>query len=838
MRKILMFLIGVFISCNIYSDKIPKQWKKSFYKKGKQKVYNGEELKTIGMPCGGIAAGQLYVRGDGTLACWWIANNAYNTGDGLDKYMTYQTKLGEWKSCYQTYEPYSYIEQYFSLNINGKSYKLTKEDFNDISFIGEYPIAKVNYNDKSRKLPVSVTMEVFSPFIPLDAKNSALPTTILKFKIKNRTRKTQNISLDGVLQNPVMLETPEGKFVNENKNNGLYMSFSPDSEKLKNHAYFGNIYLKCLNEASVVTDIKSNREGVVKSDKKLVGKVFSAVTLESKEEKEITYVLSWYFPNRPQKTGGGYNWAKPIPTEGKKIKNMYGNWFSGSIDVANYVSKNIRTLSRQTYKFHESYYKNSTLPYWLNQRIMMPTSILATETTQWWANDKFYMWEGVGSCEGTCTHVYNYEHALSRLFPSLERNIRNKTDFTASYGEDGSVATRNGHNGVKIDGHIGTVLKAYREHLISDNNSFLKSNWSKIKNIMLYAIKRDGNDNGLIEGTQNNTYDIGFHGANTYVGGLYIAALKACARMAELMRDNDFAQKCNTIADRGTKNSVQKLWNGEYFIQDVDLKKYTKFQYAQGCLSDHVFGQTWAHQLNLGYIYPKDKIRKSLESIWKYNWKADVGTYNQEHKPSRTYADPGEPGLLNCTWPKSEYLPNGVRYKNEVWTGIEYQVATNMINEGMVEEGLALVKGVHERYRPEKHNPWNEIECGDHYGRAMASWGILLALQGYHYDGPKGLLQFKPIYQKTNTRSFFTTSGMWGNFVQKIKGKSQINTIEVGYGKERLKSISIACKQPKKVEYKLNGETINTKWSYKNGFVRIDIDFELKEGDVLKIKIR
>ncbi len=42
----------------------------------------------------------------------------------------------------------------------------------------------------------------------------------------------------------------------------------------------------------------------------------------------------------------------------------------------------------------------------------------------------------------------------------------------------------------------------------------------------------------------------------------------------------------------------------------------------------------------------------------------------------------------------------------------EYQVASGMIWEGMLTEGLSIAYGVHTRYDGKKHNPWNEIEGG------------------------------------------------------------------------------------------------------------------------------
>lgn len=157
--------------------------------KGERKVYKGDELTTIGMPVGGICAGQLYVRGDGTLANWWIANNAYNTGYGIDWLLNFDTPLGPWKVCYQTFEPASYIDQGFKITVDDGSKTVTKElnkkDFDDIAFIGEYPIAFIEYGHKNENLPVKVSAEVYSPFVPLDAKKSATPATIMKYTVKN-----------------------------------------------------------------------------------------------------------------------------------------------------------------------------------------------------------------------------------------------------------------------------------------------------------------------------------------------------------------------------------------------------------------------------------------------------------------------------------------------------------------------------------------------------------------------------------------------------------------------------------------------------------------------------
>ena len=101
-----------------------------------------------------------------------------------------------------------------------------------------------------------------------------------------------------------------------------------------------------------------------------------------------------------------------------------------------------------------------------------------------------------------------------------------------------------------------------------------------------------------------------------------------------------------------------------------------------------------------------------------------------------------------CTWPKGDAARGAARastiYFNECMNGFEYQVAGHMIWEGMVQEGLAVTRAIHDRYHASRRNPWNEVECGDHYARAMASYGVFLAACGYEYHGPKGHLGFAP----------------------------------------------------------------------------------------------
>jgi non-lysosomal glucosylceramidase len=217
---------------------------------------------------------------------------------------------------------------------------------------------------------------------------------------------------------------------------------------------------------------------------------------------------------------------------------------------------------------------------------------------------------------------------------------------------------------------------------------------------------------------------------------------------------------------------MQRLWNGEYFVQELPAgQRDAKWQYGDGCLADQLLGQWFADQLELGHLYPRDAVRTALQSIWRYNWAPDVGPQTAAHRPERDFAVAGEPGLFVCTWPKGAHRgAESVRYRDEVWTGIEYQFAAHLLREGFVTEGLSVVRGVHERSAPGKHNPYNEIECGDHYARALASWSCLLAVAGFAYDAAANTLSFAPRLSPDDFRCAFTAATAFGTIAQRRAG--------------------------------------------------------------------
>jgi hypothetical protein len=550
-------------------------------------------------------------------------------------------------------------------------------------------------------------------------------------------------------------------------------------------------------------------------DKKFIGALARKLSLAPGQAATVTFVVAWRFPNLRLKDGGRF----------------YATRFESAAEVARHVAKNFDSFSRQTRLWRDTWY-DSTLPFWFLDRTMTSTSTLATSTCHWFSNGRFYGWEGVGCCPGTCTHVWHYAHAVGRLFPQLERDLRRRTDFARAMDPNSGVINHRGESdGLAVDGQAGCILRAYREHQMSADSAFLKELWPKIKLAMQPLVRMDDGE-GILQGGQHNTLDQAWFGKIAWLSSLYVAAARACEAMATEMGDTAYAAQMRRIVQRGGKNIDRELFNGEYYYQIADKDHVKTVGSHNGCEIDQVLGQSWAWQVGLGRILDEANVKKAMASLWRYNFTPDVGPYREKNKPGRWYALAGEAGLLMCSWPKGDAARVQTGYDfyfNECMTGFEYQAAWHMICEGMVQEGLAITRAIHDRYHASRRNPWNEVECGDHYARAMASYGVFLAACGYEYHGPKGYLAFAPRLSPENFRAAFTSAEGWGTFSQQRDAASQRDTIELKWGKLHLRSLAFALAEkanPKSVRVTANGAEAPCKHRVENGRVVIDLAAE------------
>ena len=410
-----------------------------------------------------------------------------------------------------------------------------------------------------------------------------------------------------------------------------------------------------------------------------------------------------------------------------------------------------------------------------------------------------------GCCHGSCTHVWNYAQAIAHLFPALERGLRH-TEFCESQDKTGhqnfrstlpiQQATHDFH--AAADGQLGGIMKVHREWRISGDKEWLKKMYPMVKSSMDYCIHTwDPTEKGLIEEPHHNTYDIEFWGPDGMHNSFYLGALNAMVKMGRAIGKN--VSRYEEFAAKGKKFMENELYDGEYFIQKIQVdglkaknpatvqsfggeyskeakelleKEGPKYQYGKGCLSDGVLGGWIASMCGLNDPIDQKKVKSHLVAVHKYNLKSNLSEHANPQRPSFALGDDG--GLLLCSWPKGGKLSLPFVYSDEVWTGIEHQVASHLMLMGNVKEGLEILRASRDRYDGKVRNPFNEYECGHWYARALSSYGYLQALTGVRYDAVD-----KALYIDSRI----------GDFVSFLSTEKGFGTVTLKAGKATVKAV-------------------------------------------------
>jgi len=838
------------------NKKLDPDWLKTLYERGKVTTYKKtkNELRYIGMPVGGIFCGTLYVGGDGRLWLWDIFNQ--NQLGAFHKVLPIKLEgfnVKEINNVFGTLylepatEAVNPVQQGFALRIKNKDVVTTRrlhyDDWDEIIFEATYPMATVTYLDE--KIPLQIKLNAYTPYIPGDANNSGLPATIQTITIKNLSEHDISVEIMGWLENKMLLyhEKNDHDFKRVNKAfeitgcKGITLGCDVKNQELLRAADYGNMTFGTTSKNAVCTaelNNNSSRSSYLKSFiTSSAGSPVSVITTDHvlKPNQEITdsFIISWYTPN--------ISFPDTPPNQGMTVQNAnfhyYSTRFSDSQAVSKYIAKQFKSLHEKTSLWQKTWY-DSTLPWWFLERTFSNISTLATSTSHRFQSGRFYAWEGVGCCHGTCTHVYQYTQAMAHIFPEIERDERQRVDLGIGYDDaTGMIRIRGEKTGPSIDGQAGTLLRFYREHQMSKDADFLKSNWEKIKKAVEFVIRQDKNNDGMEDTPMENTLDALWSGEISWIVGLCIAGVRAGQAMAEEVNDTGFAEVCRNYVGKGTTNMEQYLFNGEYFIHRPDAKEGKKgIGSYNTCHIDQVYGQAWAWQVNLGRIISKEKTMSALQALWKYNYMPDVGPYIKKHPGGRFYALAGEGGMVMNTNPKNDPMPYGdakawqLGYFSECMSGFEHQVAAHMMAEGMVEESLVLTRTIHDRYHAFKRNPFNEIECSDHYARAMASYGTFISACGFTYHGPKGYIGFAPKLAPQNFKAPFTVAEGWGTYSQQRDENSFAAQLEMKHGRLNLTKFKADLdknQKANKVEVMIDKKGIIS--SFKQEDTACEIDF-------------
>jgi len=721
----------------------------------------------------------------------------------------------------------------------------------DATFIAAYPRAKIIFHD--RKIPVQVTLDAFNPLVPLDADASGLPCAVLRYKLHNPGHTPVKVSVAFSMQNMVGDKGRQATFRREEGVAGLFMDnpFLPAADPLKGSMVLGVLgaseesvsYLRGWKRAQWWDGVLTfwddfTDDGRLTSDVPAVNPVGSlAVTqvIPPGREASVTFVIAWHFPNRTPKRCG---WAAVEGEEDTVVGNKYCADFANAWEVAQHVARELPSLEPRMEQFLKTV-QASTLPPAALDAALSNLSTLRTNTSFRTADGEFHGFEGCnehhGCCHGNCTHVWNYEQATAFVFPTLSHSIR-ESEFLRNTKENGLMGFRSYlPDGKKIwdhaaaDGQMGCIMKLYRDWQLSGDTEWLKRLWPQAKKALEFAWVKGGwdeNRDGVAEGVQHNTYDVEFYGPNPLCGVWYLGALRAGEEMAGAMGDQDSAKEYRRLFENGKAWIDANLFNGKYYTQKVVGRARADiadgltagmgaanpdapdYQVGEACLVDQLLGQYMAHICGLGYLLDENNVRQTLKSIYKFNYLPDLS----EHETfQRTYALNNEGGVLVASYPSGTRPEIPFPYFAEVWTGLEYQFAAHLIYEGMSSEALTVVEAVRRRHDGEKRNPWNEPECGYNYARAMSSWAVLVALNGFHYAGVERTLTLAPKTRDSVFRGFWTVPSGWGGFSRNTSARELRIEIEAHEGAltlARLDVSGIGKNGKKKVTARLAGEVI------------------------------
>jgi uncharacterized protein (DUF608 family) len=793
------------------------------------KHYDQEHINKIALPVGGIGTGTISLGGIGDLRDWEIMNKPAKgfvgtpTGNRAPFFAIYVNPEGGSPKTRALMGPVN-INQYESKEGRGpNNHGLPR--FRECSFDAAYPFGQAHLKDDN--MPVDVTVKAFNPFIPANPDDSGIPIFVLRYEVINKTDKNLDVSVCGSIENFIGADGSEwrldwkGDFIpigaSKNRNEyrernglkGIYMHSEAVKENLET---WGTMALTTAEKGKVTYRTSVSQRGWgndlldfwddFSEDGLLTEKEFEGShtpraslavnnTIGPGESKEFEFFITWHFPNRKA-------WATDL------VGNYYTTQYDDAWDVIEKTNPRIPELEGKTIEFVKAFIE-ADLPETVKEASLFNMSTLRTQTCFRTADGLFFGWEGtmdiVGSCMGSCTHVWNYEQTTPFIFGELAK-LQRTVEFGYATNEIGLMSFRVNlpiKNAQKMeraaaDGQMGTIMKMYRDWQLSGDNALLDKLWPNVKKALEFCWIEggwDANKDGVMEGCQHNTMDVEYFGPNPQMEFWYLGALKAASKMAIHMGDKEFAKTCETLFRNGSNWTDENIFNGEYYIQDIQppedpnaVSSYLSvgmgakelsepvFQLGKGCLVDQLVGQYMSHICDLGYLAEKENIRKTLQSIMKYNYKASmVDHFNN----MRSYALGDEAALLMASFPYGRPdVP--FPYYSEVMTGFEYTAGNGMLYEGMQEDGLKVITNIRNRYDGNKRSPFDEAECGHHYARAMTAYGAVLALTGFNYSGVENRMKFNPLVGKY----FWANGQTYGTITLngKLSSKSEDNSLK------------------------------------------------------------
>jgi len=794
------------------------------------RTFTGQSLERVAFPMGGIGAGMVCLDGNGAFSHVsirhhpdvfnepWIFGALCVKGSRGNTARVLEGPVPSWKVMF----PWG---KNFGGAGNGSGERLFGlPRFHRASFSSRFPFATVVLSDDD--VPVAASITGWSPFVPGDADSASLPVAGLEYSFVNTSARALDLVFSFHCRN----------FVHDKEGGASGVAGRADGYVLWQRGTDEKPWLEGTVAAGtdapgVTVDTQWFRGGwfdtktmLWKSieggmpvggpsggdgEKREGGSLYVPLRLRVGEEGTVRVRLCWYVPQSDVRAG--YSREEQTTAATPRYRPWYSARFPSVDALSSHWREQYDPLRAGSAAFAECFF-DSTLPGEVLEAVAANLTILKSPTSLRQEDGRFWGWEGCcdgwGCCHGTCTHVWNYAQALAHLFPDLERSLR-QTEFNENQDERGHQnfrsklpITANDHGfHAAADGQMGGIMKVYRDWRISGDTGWLRSLWPKVRKSLDYCIQTwDPRHRGVLEEPHHNTYDIEFWGPDGMCSSFYLGALRAATLIAEALKED--VPLYRELYAKGKRYLETTLYNGEYFVQkvvwqglnaadpveegkkglhqsysdealEVLKKEGPKYQYGTGCLADGVLGEWVAQMCGVGDVLDPKKVRSHVKAVFRHNFRTDLISHVNPQRP--TYALNDEAGLVLCTWPRGGALSLPFPYSTEVWTGIDYQVASHLILLGEVEKGLTIVRATRARYNGRVRNPFNEYECGHWYARALSSYGLLRAASGVRYDAVDRTL-YVDRRDKGDMRCFLAAAGGFGT-VSVLKGQVSVETV-------------------------------------------------------------